>query len=109
MRYPDDSVHWLDTDVVLMEEPYSGHVQAFCRMRDMTEEKLAQLEILERSERDRMTGLYNRVTAEERTRQRMSDYAPGILVLLDLDDLKGINDTYGHGEGDRGSWALRRS
>ena len=101
VRYPDDSVHWLDTDVVLMEEPYSGHVQAFCRMRDMTEEKLAQLEILERSERDRMTGLYNRVTAEERTRQLMSDHAPGILVLLDLDDLKGINDTYGHDEGDR--------
>ena len=55
-----------------------------------------------KSEHDLMTGLLNRISAETQIRQYVaSKNVPGILLLIDLDDLKGINDTYGHEEGDK--------
>ncbi len=68
---------------------------------DITEEKLAHMEIRHRAERDGMTGLLNRVTTQEQIGKLMLEKKPGILLHIDLDDLKTINDTYGHGEGDR--------
>lgn len=48
---------------------------------------------------DPVTGLANR-NCWERARERWAAIA-GAVVLLDLDDLKGINDLYGHPVGDR--------
>ena len=49
-----------------------------------------------------MTGLLNRATAEELIRTRVQTAAhPGMLMLMDVDGLKVINDTFGHREGDR--------
>ena len=49
-----------------------------------------------------MTGLLNRATAEEKIRARVgSAVRPGVLMLMDMDGLKAINDTFGHQEGDR--------
>ena len=102
LRFQDGTMHWVACEIMLLSDPYNDHVKAFCRMQDITEEKQESLAIKKRSERDGMTGLLNRVTAEERVRSMLDgDERSGILVLLDLDDLKGINDTFGHKEGDK--------
>ncbi len=102
VRFHDDTLHWLSTEIQLMADPYTGHIKAFIRMADVTKEKQEQEAIQRRAERDGMTGLYNRATAEERVRNLVAAKThPGILILADLDDLKGINDTFGHKEGDR--------
>ena len=55
--------------------------------------------------RDCLTGLHNRRYFDERIREetaraaRSSDYSYAVL-LIDVDDFKQINDTYGHGVGD---------
>ncbi|WP_020208576.1 GGDEF domain-containing protein [Gilvimarinus chinensis] len=54
------------------------------------------------SERDRLTGLQNRMGLElayERLDKESS--APTAVMLLDIDHFKLINDRYGHAEGDR--------
>jgi diguanylate cyclase (GGDEF)-like protein len=53
---------------------------------------------------DPLTGLYNRRFSEERLRNEIAradrcGYSL-MLLLLDLDNFKGINDTYGHSAGD---------
>ncbi|MBQ3104997.1 MAG: diguanylate cyclase, partial [Lachnospiraceae bacterium] len=98
---------WAQVTVDLIADPYNGHIKAFFRMTDVTEEQNATIEARSRSERDSMTGLLNRGTAESRIRDRLSsDKQAGILILLDLDDLKGINDNLGHGQGDRAILAV---
>lgn len=52
---------------------------------------------------DSLTGLANRVLLAERVRQALERKQPsgGALLLLDLDDFKSLNDTYGHVTGDQ--------
>ncbi|MGM9858707.1 MAG: GGDEF domain-containing protein [Bacilli bacterium] len=49
---------------------------------------------------DPLTGLFNRATWENDMRE-MDGRQDAILVMLDLNNLKKINDIYGHAEGDK--------
>jgi len=57
------------------------------------------------SHRDDLTGLYNRrgflVQAEQFLRNARRHRTPVLLVCLDLDRLKRVNDRFGHAEGNR--------
>ena len=93
---------WILIEVDLVMDPYSQHSKAFFHLTDVTKEKNEQMAMLMRSEQDGMTGLLNRTTTEDRVRAILNHSTDrGILILLDLDDLKLINDLFGHSEGDR--------
>ncbi|WP_299084090.1 diguanylate cyclase [uncultured Paraglaciecola sp.] len=66
--------------------------------------KLQHDRIKELSETDHLTGLYNRQTFDnylELTFSQAIAYSKNLaLVILDVDDFKKINDTYGHQVGD---------
>jgi diguanylate cyclase (GGDEF)-like protein len=49
---------------------------------------------------DSLTGLYNRAFMKQYFMARENDEEPFAVLFLDLDDFKGINDTYGHDAGD---------
>jgi diguanylate cyclase (GGDEF)-like protein/PAS domain S-box-containing protein len=73
--------------------------------REITERKQAEEALKTLSLKDDLTGLYNRrgffALAEQglKTAQRMGTEM--LLIFGDLDNLKGINDTFGHNEGDQ--------
>lgn len=53
--------------------------------------------------RDELTGLFNRRGFESKSAEIFSNTEEGssvCAVVIDMDGLKGINDVYGHGEGD---------
>lgn len=57
------------------------------------------------SQRDAMTGLYNRRGMEECIEKLLANAAPSdslMVFVIDMDGLKYINDNFGHGEGDFG-------
>ena len=70
-------------------------------LRDITERKRLEVQLEELSVRDPLTGCYNRRYLDRiRIELERPTSAWGCLVL-DLDNFKQINDTYGHEEGDR--------
>jgi diguanylate cyclase (GGDEF)-like protein/PAS domain S-box-containing protein len=73
--------------------------------RDITERKQMEHELQMASITDEMTGLYNRrglkLFAEKTLLQSERTNNPVLLFYCDLDNLKLINDSFGHREGDR--------
>lgn len=69
---------------------------------DITEQKKREAQITYLSERDLLTGLYNRCFYEKKKEQldRM-EFWPLSIVICDINGLKMINDAFGHAEGDR--------
>lgn len=53
------------------------------------------------SETDLMTGLLNRVWGELRVEDSLKNGKGGLFILLDIDHFKSVNDTFGHGVGDK--------
>lgn len=51
--------------------------------------------------RDPLTGAYNRRAFEDRLNEMIAAARPFILVLMDVDRFKEVNDTHGHAVGDR--------
>ena len=52
------------------------------------------------SETDRMTGLFDRVSGERMVNELLESGSSGLLLEVDIDQFKAINDTYGHQTGD---------
>jgi len=52
------------------------------------------------SKKDPLTGLWNRIYVEEYF-ERLDENVTGSIMMLDLDNFKGLNDTYGHVVGDK--------
>ena len=68
--------------------------------RDITEERALSAQLTHQSLHDPLTGLANRAVFEDRLAQAQARLArrPGLaaVLLLDLDDFKGVNDAHGH-------------
>lgn len=73
--------------------------------RDITEERMLTARLSHQALHDPLTGLANRALLDDRLAHAHSRIlrqgGHGALFLLDLDDFKGVNDTYGHLVGDQ--------
>ncbi|MEG1801009.1 MAG: GGDEF domain-containing protein, partial [Oscillospiraceae bacterium] len=80
----------------------NGEPYAVISAADITERKNAENEILKRSMEDSLTGALNRKAFEEKATEflKQNKSQKHGIVMLDLDNFKGINDNFGHIMGD---------
>ncbi len=72
-------------------------------LRNIHTQKIEQQKLMEKAETDLMTGIYNKATAESKVKAALRELNGNnysVFMLVDIDDFKKINDTYGHLKGD---------
>lgn len=94
---------WVRCSAYLIETD-EGDIHAFLYLKNIEEEKVKEEELRKKAELDPLTGLYNRAASVLRIEQNLARTAEnggiGALLMLDIDNFKQINDTYGHVYGD---------
>lgn len=110
LHFSDRKMHWVHIKVELVTDPYAGagNIKAFLLVTDIDEERKKRADLLNRAERDGLTLLYNRETLEKRSNAILAAGRRCALLILDLDNFKKINDTYGHSQGDNALKALAK-
>ncbi|MGM0452455.1 MAG: sensor domain-containing diguanylate cyclase/phosphohydrolase [Thermodesulfobacteriota bacterium] len=88
---------------IIPEYSGSGMVESLMMVaRDITERKQAEDHIRYMSFHDELTGLYNRAYFEEEVRRLDNERAlPLSFIMGDVNNLKLVNDAFGHTEGDQ--------
>lgn len=100
----DGTPYWLDLSIVPLHDA-TGSVKYFAAIeRDLSKQKELEKELYELSTTDGLTGLYNRRLFFEKAeyelkRIQRSRLSFGLL-MIDIDNFKRLNDTYGHLAGD---------
>ncbi|HTD32918.1 MAG TPA: EAL domain-containing protein [Candidatus Elarobacter sp.] len=96
--------HWLRHHVEPLADRNENIVGAVGVSIDITELKRTQRQLFDAAHRDRLTGLPNRFSLDQRVHEAVALAAREerriALLFLDLDRFKAINDTLGHGAGD---------
>ena len=93
---------WLEMNARISEKNEDGSfiIDGFCR--DITERHQSEQRIRYLGFHDKLTGLYNRAFLEEEIKRVDTErQLPISIIMGDLNNLKLINDTYGHQIGDK--------
>ena len=80
---------------------YLAYNPFLTNLRNLLQLQQSQRQIIYNYERDQLTGLYNRNGFYKKLGRFFDSQDLNLSVIfIDMDGLKGINDTYGHAEGD---------
>ena len=98
----DGAKHWVQNEIRFMTDVDSGHACAMLSAKNIDAEKQEEHKLLMAAKMDKMTMVLNRDTTMEYIRQifRREDEKLHALFMVDVDNFKLLNDTYGHQVGD---------
>jgi len=105
MRRKDGSLVWMEVTARHVLDPVTGKVTEYVAvMRDISERKAFEENLEAQALTDGLTGIANRrsfdVTLGREWKRTLREGSQLSLLLIDIDNFKSVNDTYGHQVGD---------
>lgn len=100
----EGNTSWSSSATHLLKDPLSDDIKGFIYVKDIDAQKRRELELAEQAERDSLTGIYNRRTAERLIAQMLAcadERQHFAFLTIDFDDFKFVNDNFGHAVGDQ--------
>lgn len=99
---PDGEPVWYRYQSVVLFDDEGNPVRHVGRLLDTNDMMEREAQIRHKAERDDLTGIFKRSAAVDRINAALSSESTKAYTffLIDVDDFKGINDTYGHPMGD---------
>ena len=95
---------WVQVSAKLVSSPMGEPLYSVAHYQDVTDQKRYQGQLQYLADHDALTGLFNRRRLEEelaRAAAHVERYLePASLLVVDLDNFKYYNDTFGHAVGD---------
>lgn len=98
-----ESFRWLRLTVDMVERQHSGEVEAYLLFENIDAKKREELATRELAESDSLTGVLNRAVFALQVNDILKNPAScssNVLMMLDIDGFKQVNDAFGHGAGD---------
>ncbi len=106
-RSKNGDLHWENVIVSPIVDDQGTITQYLGIKEDITVRKAYEAKLLRQANFDELTGLPNRILAQDRLTQaiasahRSGKNTKAALLFIDLDDFKKVNDTLGHEAGDQ--------
>ena len=95
-----DGEHVFATTISPVREEDGAVYAGLVVSREVTQARRASRQLKELAELDTLTGLPNRATLRDELARTLAARSPGLLMFLDLDNFKAVNDSLGHDAGD---------
>lgn len=98
-----DGYRWCRVKMTLVFDQDHKPQRGVGTLSDVDDYKRANALLRERAQKDLLTGVYNKITTENLIQECLNQKSKQqhVLLLLDIDNFKTVNDTLGHMEGDR--------
>lgn len=102
MIFPS-GIKWYRASFVVLWDSHAKPTKAIGKLCNINREKREKERLVNMAQRDALTGLYNKATMtmlSENYLKNTNEDLSSALLIIDVDDFKTINDTYGHKAGD---------
>lgn len=97
------NLEWYRSICTIIRDDQNNPIRAIGKLVSIENEKKEKEFLLEKSQKDSLTGIFNRCTCEEEIKSYLKNNegsVSGALMIIDLDYFKSINDCFGHKKGD---------
>lgn len=100
-RTGKDTQQWVRITSHFVEDDTGKPISVIGKIANIDDEMREKMDLSERAHHDGLTGLLNWKTFQEKAGALLLTGNAGALLVVDTDDFKSVNDTFGHLAGDR--------